>query len=212
MSTLLKIDVSTRGNLSISRRLSSLFLEQWKEAHADCHVIERDIDTTDLPFLEFSWIAANLTRSSARTERQKALLEPSDKLIAELQTADEYVIATPMYNFGIPAKLKAYVDHIVRSGLTFTMNADGSYTGLLSGKKATVIIASAGEYGRDALAEGLDSLRPYLREILGFIGVTDVAFIQSGSTWKVDGGSERPEEHIAPLITQVRQAAAAQAT
>jgi FMN-dependent NADH-azoreductase len=176
MSTLLKIDVSTRGNLSISRRLSSLFLSQWREEHADCHVIERDIDTTDLPFLEFPWITANLTRSSVRTEQQKALLVPSDELIAELQKADEYVIATPMYNFGIPAKLKAYVDHIVRSGLTFTMNADGSYTGLLSGKKATVIIASAGEYGPDAPAEGLDTLKPYLREILGFIGVTDVTF------------------------------------
>jgi FMN-dependent NADH-azoreductase len=209
MSTLLKIDVSTRGNLSISRRLSSLFLSQWREEHADCHVIERDIDTTDLPFLEFPWITANLTRSSVRTEQQKALLVPSDELIAELQKADEYVIATPMYNFGIPAKLKAYVDHIVRSGLTFTMNADGSYTGLLSGKKATVIIASAGEYGPDAPAEGLDTLKPYLREILGFIGVTDVTFIQSGSTWKVDIGSQQAEEHIAPLLAPVKLAAGA---
>jgi FMN-dependent NADH-azoreductase len=206
MSTLLKIDVSTRGNLSISRRLSSLFLDQWREVHADCQVIERDIDSTDLPFLEFPWITANLTRSSARTEQQKALLVPSDELIAELRKADEYVIATPMYNFGIPAKLKAYVDHIVRSGLTFTMNADGSYTGLLSGKKATVIIASAGEYGPDALAEGLDTLKPYLREILGFIGVTDVTFIQSGSTWRVDSGSQQAEEHIAPLIAPVKLA------
>jgi FMN-dependent NADH-azoreductase len=209
MSTLLKIDVSTRGNLSISRRLSSLFLDQWREVHADCQVIERDIDTTDLPFLEFPWITANLTRSSARTEQQKALLVPSDELIAELQNADEYVIATPMYNFGIPAKLKAYVDHIVRSGLTFTMNADGSYTGLLSGKKATVIIASAGEYGPDAPAEGLDTLKPYLREILGFMGVTDVAFIQSGSTWKVDSGSQQAEEHITPLLAPVKLAAGA---
>jgi FMN-dependent NADH-azoreductase len=209
MSTLLKIDVSTRGNLSISRRLSSLFLDQWREVHADCQIIERDIDTTDLAFLELPWITANLTRSSARTEQQKTLLVPSDELIAELQKADEYVIATPMYNFGIPAKLKAYVDHIVRSGLTFTMNADGSYTGLLSGKKATVIIASAGEYGPDALAEGLDTLKPYLREILGFIGVTDVTFIQSGSTWKVDSGSQQAEEHIAPLIAPVKLAAGA---
>jgi FMN-dependent NADH-azoreductase len=209
MSTLLKIDVSTRGNLSISRRLSSLFLGHWKEAHADCHVIERDIDTTNLPFLELSWIPANLTRSSARTEQQKALLISSDELIAELQKADKYVIATPMYNFGIPAKLKAYVDHIVRSGLTFVTNADGSYTGLLSGKKATVIIASAGEYGPDAPAKGFDTLKPYLREILGFIGVTDVTFIQSGSTWKVDSGSEQAEEHIAPLMAQVKQTAAA---
>jgi FMN-dependent NADH-azoreductase len=209
MSTLLKIDVSTRGNSSISRRLSSLFLDQWREVHADCQVIERDIDTTDLPFLEFPWITANLTRSSARTEQQQALLTPSDELIEELQQADEYVIATPMYNFGIPAKLKAYVDHIVRSGLTFTMNAEGSYTGLLTGKKATVIIASAGEYGQDAPAEGLDTLKPYLREILGFIGVTDVAFIQSGSTWKVDSGSQQAEEHIAPLIAPVKLAAGA---
>src|SRR5260370_31806495 len=142
MSILLKIDVSTRGGVSISRRLSSLFLEQWREAHPDCAIIERDIAATDLPFLEFPWIAANFTRSSARTEEQKTLLVPSDELVAELQKADEYVIATPMYNFGIPARLKAYVDHVVRSGLTFTMNADGSYTGLLSGKKATGIIPS----------------------------------------------------------------------
>lgn len=209
MSTLLKIDVSTRGSLSISRRLSSLFLNHWREAHSHSQIIERDIATTDLPFLEFPWISANLTRSSARTEEQKALLEPSDKLIAELQEADQYLVATPMYNFGIPAKLKAYVDHIVRSGLTFNLNSDGSYTGLLCGKKATVIIASAGEYGPDASTAGLDTLKPYLQEIFGFMGVTDVTFIQSGSSWKVDNGSEKAEEHVAPLLAQVKQAAAA---
>jgi FMN-dependent NADH-azoreductase len=209
MSTLLKLDVSTRGSLSISRRLSSLFIDQWREAHPHSQIIERDIATTHLPYLEFPWITATLTRSSARTEEQKALLAPSDELITELQKADEYLIATPMYNFGIPAKLKAYVDHIVRSGLTFNMNSDGSYTGLLSGKKATVIIASAGEYGPDAPTAGLDTLKPYLQEILGFMGVTDVTFIQSGSSWKVDNGSERAGEHIAPLLDQVKQAAAA---
>jgi FMN-dependent NADH-azoreductase len=89
------------------------------------------------------------------------------------------------------------------------MNANGSYTGLLNGKKATVIIASAGEYGPDAPAEGLDTLKPYLREILGFIGVTNVTFIQSGSTWKLDSESEQAEKHIAPLIAQVKQVARA---
>jgi FMN-dependent NADH-azoreductase len=207
MSTLLKIDVSSRGDRSISRKLSSLFLENWRHVHEDSKVIERDIATTDLPFVEFHWITANLTKSSARTEKQKSLLKLSDDLIAELQQADEYLIATPMYNYGIPAKLKAYVDHIVRAGLTFKMNADGSYAGLLSGKKATVIIASAGEYLPGATAEGMDTLKPYLREILGYIGVTDVTFIQSGSTWKVDSGSEKADQHIAPLIAQVKQAA-----
>jgi FMN-dependent NADH-azoreductase len=207
MSTLLKIDVSSRGDRSISRKLSSLFLERWRQVHADGKVIERDIATTDLPFVEFPWITANLTKLSARTEEQESLLKLSDDLIAELQQADEYLIATPMYNYGIPAKLKAYVDHIVRAGLTFKMNADGSYAGLLSGKKATVIIASAGEYIPGAPAEGMDTLKPYLREILGYIGVAEVTFIQSGSTWKVDSGSEKADQHIAPLIAQVMQAA-----
>jgi FMN-dependent NADH-azoreductase len=207
MSTLLKIDVSSRGDRSISRKLSSLFLEHWQQVHPDGKVLERDIATTNLPFVEFPWITANVTKLSARTEEQKSLLQLSDDLIAELQQADEYLIATPMYNYGIPAKLKAYVDHIVRAGLTFKMNADGSYVGLLSGKKATVIIASAGEYLPGSPAEGMDTLKPYLREILGYIGVTEVAFIQSGSTWKVDSGSEEADKHIAPLKAQVKLAA-----
>jgi FMN-dependent NADH-azoreductase len=209
MSTLLKIDVSSRGKLSISRKLSSLFLEQWVKAHADHKVIERDIAMTELPFLDSAWITANISKLSARTDEQKAMLKLSDDLIGELQQADEYLIATPMYNYGIPAKLKAYVDHIVRSGLTFRLNADGSYEGLLSGKKATVIIASAGDYTPGAPAEGLDTLKPYLREILGYIGVTDVTFIQSGSTWKVESGSEQADEHIALLKAQVKLGAGA---
>ncbi len=112
-----------------------------------------------------------------------------------------------MYNFGIPARLKAWVDHIVRAGVTFRTNADGSYTGLLTGKKTTVIIASAGEYTPGAPAEGLDTLKPYLREILRFIGVTEVTFLQSGSTWKVDNGSESADAHIASLNEQITAAA-----
>ena len=207
MSTLLKIDVSTRGPLSISRNLSSRFLELWRQGHTTGKIIERDIATTELPFLELPWIAANFTKPSARTDEQRVLLTFSDDLVAELQQADHYLIATPMYNFGIPAKLKAYLDHIVRAGVTFKTNADGSYTGLLNGKKATVIIASAGEYTPGAPNEGLDTLKPYLHEILGFIGVTHVTFIQSGSTWKVDNGSEKADEHIAALKDQVTAAA-----
>ena len=207
MYTLLKVDVSPRGTLSISRKLSALFLERWKQVHSDNKVIERDIATTELPFMEFPWIGANSSQLSARTSEQEAVLKLSDELITELQHADHYLIATPMYNYGIPAKLKAYVDHVVRSGITFKMNADGSYTGLLIGKKATVIIASAGDYLPGAPTEGLDTLKPYLREILAFIGVIDVTFIQSGSTWKVDSGAEKSDEHIAPLQGQVALAA-----
>jgi FMN-dependent NADH-azoreductase len=126
MSTLLKVDVSPRATQSISRKLSTLFLERWRQVHGDNKVIERDIATTELPFMEFPWIAANFSKSSARTSEQQAVLKLSDELIAELQQADHYLIATPMYNYGIPAKLKAYVDHVVRAGITFKMNTDGS--------------------------------------------------------------------------------------
>jgi FMN-dependent NADH-azoreductase len=98
-----------------------------------------------------------------------------------------------MYNFSITAKLKAYIDHVVRAGQTFNANADGTYTGLVTGKKATVIIASAGEYLPGTPAEAYDAEKPYLRAVLGFIGVTDVNFIQAGSTWKVDRGVEKLE-------------------
>ncbi len=209
MPTLLKVDVSPRGPQSISRKLSALFLEQWQQIHPEQMVIERDIATTELPFMELPWIAANGSKSSTRTTEQAALLKLSDRLIGELQEADHYLIATPMYNYGIPAKLKAYVDHVVRAGITFKMNPDGSYTGLLVGKSATVIIASAGDYLPGAPTEALDTLKPYLREILSFIGVTDVTFIQSDSTWKVDSGSETPDAHIAPLRNQVELAARA---
>src|SRR5258708_12095305 len=107
MPTLLKIDVSSRGKRSISRKLSSLFLEQWTKAHADYKVIERDIATTDLPFLEFPWITANITKLSARTEEQKSLLKLSDYLISDLQHAHTYLTPPPMYNYQIPPKLNA---------------------------------------------------------------------------------------------------------
>ena len=112
-------------------------------------MIERDIATTELPFMELPWIAANGSNSSTRTTEQAALLKLSDDLIAELQEADHYLVATPMYNYGIPAKLKAYVDHVVRAGITFKINPDGSYTGLWSAKaRPSSLRAPVGADGR----------------------------------------------------------------
>jgi FMN-dependent NADH-azoreductase len=112
-----------------------------------------------------------------------------------------------MYNFAVPARLKAYVDHVVRAGLTFNANPDGSYTGLLTGKKATVIIASAGEYLPGTPTEGYDAEKPYLSAILGFIGVTDVTFVQAGGTWKVDKGMVKVDDFIAAHTGSVLAAA-----
>ncbi len=112
-----------------------------------------------------------------------------------------------MYNFAIPAKLKAWVDHVVRSGKTFRVNQDGSYTGLLTGKKATIIQASMGIYLPGTPAESYDAETPYLRQILGFIGVTDVTIVQAGGTYKVDRGMESREAFLQEFQAQVAVAA-----
>jgi FMN-dependent NADH-azoreductase len=207
MTTLLKINVSPRGDHSVSRALSKKFAEQWQASHSSGRVIERDLAATHLPFVELPWILAAYSEPSSHDAEQKAAIKIGDELIAELKGADEWVIATPMYNLSLPARLKAYIDHVVRAGQTFQANPDGSYTGLLTGKKATVIIASAGEYGAGSPTQGYDTETPYLRTILGFIGVTDVKFVHAGSTWKVDRGMEKFDDLIGRHVEEVAAAA-----
>ncbi len=203
MPTLLKIDVSPRDAHSISRSLGTTFAEQWSSTHPNGRIIERDLTQTDLPFVDLPWIMAAYSDPSTHNEEQQAALAIGNALIKELEEADEWLITTPMYNFAVPAKLKAYIDHIVRSGRTFNANADGSFTGLITGKKATVIVASAGEYAADSPIASYDDLTPYLRKILSFIGTTDVEFLHVGSTWKVDRGVTEREAFLAGFSDQV---------
>ena len=207
MPTLLKIDVSPRGDHSISRQLGKQFAEQWLHSHSGGKVVDRDLAKTDLPYVELPWIIGAYSDPAQHDDSQKAALQIGNTLIAELKAADEWLITTPMYNFSLPARFKSYIDHIVRAGVTFNANKDGSYTGLITGKKATVIIASAGEYGASSPAESYDMEKPYIRAILGFIGVTDVTFVQVGSTWKVDRGMETRESFVAAQSSQIALAA-----
>lgn len=207
MPTLLKIDVSPRGDHSVSRSLSAKFAADWQKSHNGGQVIERDLAKTSLPFVELPWILGAYSDPSGHNEEQKAALAIGDELIAELKAADEWLIATPMYNFAVPAKLKAFIDHVVRSGVTFQAKPDGSYTGLLTGKKVTVLIASAGEYKAGSPAEGINFETPYLRFILGFIGVTDVTFVQAGSTWKIDRGMVARDQFVRSFEAEVAAAA-----
>jgi FMN-dependent NADH-azoreductase len=186
MTTLLKIDVSTRGDSSVSRKLGEQFVTQWKESHTGGNVVSRDLTTTELPFVTLPWILAAYSPVDGHTPEQKSAIDVSDRLVDEMQNSDHYLISTPMYNFAIPAILKAWIDHVVRAGKTFKTNPDGSYTGLLTGKKATVLLASAGVYEPGTPAEGYNFLSPYLRHILGFMGVSDVTFVEVGATYTVD--------------------------
>lgn len=208
MPTLLKIDVSPRGEHSISRQLGTTFADKWLQNHSGGRIVTRDLAHTHLPYIELPWILGAYSDPAGHTEEQKEALRIGDEMIAELEAAEEFLITTPMYNFAVPAKLKAWIDHIVRSGKTFRVNPDGSYTGLLTGKKATVIIASMGLYLPGSSAESYDAEKPYLKHILGFIGVTDVKFVQAGGTYKVDRGMENRADFLAAFSEEVVGAAA----
>lgn len=194
MATLLHIDVSPRGDYSISRKLGATFAEEWKAKHNGT-VVYRDLVKTDLTFVDLNWIGGAYSDPSQHTPEQKAALKISDDLIAELLSADEIVIATPMYNFAVPASLKAYIDHIVRHGKTFSVGESG-YAGLVKGKKATFIVASGGDYAPGGPAEGYNQESPYLKAIFGFIGITDTKVVLAGGTTAVVMGKVKEADYL----------------
>jgi FMN-dependent NADH-azoreductase len=173
---LLQIDSSARTS-SVTRQLTARFAAEWTENHPDGEVIHRDLAATTLPLITDDWGAARLEESK-RTPRQRSYLSISDELIEELQAADTVVIGAPMYNFSISASLKAWIDQIVRVGKTFGYGPNGP-RGLLGEKNVVVITARGGAYVKGTAAEALDFQEPYLRHILGFIGLTEVTFIHA---------------------------------
>jgi FMN-dependent NADH-azoreductase len=176
MPALLAIGVSPRYELSTSRKLTALFIEKWRAAHPGGQVIDRDLIKTDLPFVDLPWIGGAFTPPEQHSPESAAAIKISNDLVAELQSVDHIVIGTPMYNFSIPAVLKAYIDHIVRVGVTVTPDN----VGLLTGKKVTVILASGGDFSPGSPAEGYNQASGYLRQVLAWIGIEDVDIILAG--------------------------------
>lgn len=209
MPTLLKIDVSPRGDHSVSRAIGKRFVEDWQQAHTGGNVVTRDLATTPMPFVDLPWILGAYSPDEARSPEQKAALKLGDELIQEIEDADQILLTTPMYNFGVPAALKAWIDHVVRTGKTFRANPDGSYTGLLKSKKVTVVIASAGSYAPGTPGETYNAERPYLKQIFGFVGLGDVTFVEAGGTYQVDRGMKSREDLISPIAGEIKTAATA---
>ena len=205
MPTLLHISVSPRGRYSISRQLSDAAVEAWKERNPGGRVIERDLAKTKLTFVDLDWIAGAFSPPEQHNESHRKAIALSDELVSELAEADEIILGTPMYNFAIPAALKAWVDHIVRAGKTFRYTAAGGPEGLLAGKntKVLAIIASGGSYVDGSGLTALNYEVPYLRFIFGFIGITDVRFIQAGGTGSVAQGRVSAEEFLSPYLSEV---------
>jgi FMN-dependent NADH-azoreductase len=171
---LLQIDSSARTS-SVTRRLTTRFTEKWRKNHPDGEVIQRDLSATALPLITDDWSATRL-EDSKLTPAQRSYLSTSDALIEELAAADTVVIGAPMYNFSIPSSLKAWIDHVVRIGKTVGYGPNGPQ-GLLTRKKVVVITSRGGAYEKGTAREAFDFQEPYLRHILGFIGLTDVTFI-----------------------------------
>jgi FMN-dependent NADH-azoreductase len=205
MPTLLHLDASPRVDLSISRQLSAAAVAAWKDKHPGGKVVERDLTKTKMTFVDLDWIIGAFSSSDQLTDSHKSALAISDTLIAEVLEADEIVIGTPMYNFAVPAVVKAWIDHVVRAGKTFNYLATGA-EGLAKGRKVVVAVASGGSYDKASGLEAYNYEIPYLRHILNFIGITDVTFVQAGGTMRIAQGQVSSEEFMAPLLKQIKAA------
>lgn len=178
MKKVLHIISSPQGEASVSKKLGNAIVEKIEARYPESIVKERNLATNLFPHLDGIQIGSWFTLAENRSPEQINAIKISDEAIAELQEADIYVIGAPFYNFAIPSTLKAYLDHIARPGITFRYNENGQPEGLLKNKKVYVAIASSGVYSEGEL-QSFDYVSPYLKFILGFLGITDVSIIRA---------------------------------
>lgn len=176
MDTILFIEASPRGKDSASRSVSDTLAARLAGRYPSARLVRRDLAAELLPHLDDITLRAISTKDAAEAERLKEAARQSDRLTDELLAADLLVIATPMWNFGIPSALKAWIDLVVRPGRTFRY-ADGGVQGLAQGKKAILVLASGGVF-TDGPWRPWDFVEPYLRQILGFIGIAEVQTVR----------------------------------
>jgi FMN-dependent NADH-azoreductase len=205
MATLLNIQSSPRGTSSLSRILSQDFVTEWQRTHDNGSVVLRDLAETQLTFVGVPWIGGVFVPPESRSTEQREALRISDELIAELFAADHILIGTPMYNFTVPANLKAWIDLIVRPRVTHSGPPERK--GLVSEKRCTIIIASGGVYDEGLPAAASDYESGYLKRILAFIGITDVEVVMAGGTAAATFGETTMEK----LALQYRPAVLAKA-
>jgi FMN-dependent NADH-azoreductase len=208
MATVLVLNSSATGEASVSRLLVQEAVERLTDEDPDLRVVTRDLGANPVPHLTLDSATA-LRGGTPANDAQAAALGLSNELISELKAADVVVIGAPMYNFGIPSTLKAWFDYVLRAGQTFRYTEAGP-EGLVTGKRAIVVESRGGLYSQGP-AQVMDSQEPHLRTLLGFIGITDVAFVRAE---KLGFGPEARDEavgaaqaELARLAQEVRIAA-----
>ena len=206
MTKLLVVEASPRGEGSISRNMAARFVADWRTAHPGGEVVERDLTETALEFVTVPWLQAYFTPPDQHTPRMKAVLALSDALTAEVLDADEIVIATPIYNYNVPALVKAWIDHVVRKGLT--LGFDGK--GLVTDTKATVLFAAGGAYGEGSPIGHRAIAQRYVEVILNAIGIEDVTIVVGENAKAVDLGETTMDAFVRGHADDIARAAGAQ--
>lgn len=174
MANVLVIESSARQQGSVSRQLTEHFIANWQTAQPGDVVKVRDLAIDQVPHLDATLLGGWMNPAEQQSEAEKAAAALSNQLTDEVLAADVLVLAAPMYNFTIPSTLKAWLDHVLRAGMTFKYTDTGPQ-GLLSGKRAFVLTARGGVHAGSAQ----DHQEPYLRQVLAFIGIHDVSFIHA---------------------------------
>ncbi|MCA9018771.1 MAG: NAD(P)H-dependent oxidoreductase [Planctomycetaceae bacterium] len=174
---ILKITASARRQRSLSRKLASKFIAEWIDRRPDDVVVEQDVAANPPPIVTEEWIAAAFTAGEDRSETQKNVLSSSDELISELEDADIIVIATPMYNYGMPATLKAWFDQVIRINKTFSFDlkrGDFPLQPILGGK-TLVVLTSTGEFGflNGGIRSNMNHLLPHISTCAFYLGVDE---------------------------------------
>ena len=175
MNSLLVINSSAAREGSVSRELVEFTVDRLLQESPQARVVRRDLGVSPAPHLDVATL--NGVVGTPATEAELATRALSDELIAEVRAADTIVIGAPMYNFGVSTTLRAWFDHVLRAGEAFSYSAEGP-RGLLGGKRVIVIESRGGLYS-EGPAKIIDFQEPYLRHLLGFVGITDVAFVHA---------------------------------
>jgi FMN-dependent NADH-azoreductase len=202
MSNILLITSSPRA-ASYSTRIARTLAEKLASRAANSTIAVRDLTAHHLPHIDDTFAAARNTPAERLTPGQKRVLDLSDTLVAELSRADTIIIAAAMINFGIPSNLKAYIDHVLRPGVTFKYTEKGP-EGLLRGKKVYLVLARGGVYSQGFM-QSLNFQDPYLRAVLAFIGLADVEVIAAEG---VAFGPEAAEKSVNAALERVHTLAA----
>lgn len=198
MTNVLVIESSARQQGSVSRQLTAQFIASWQAAHPDDQIKVHDLAVDQVPHLDANLLGGWMNPAEQQSEAEQAALALSNTLTNELLAADVLVLAAPMYNFAIPSTLKAWLDHVLRAGVTFKYSETGPQ-GLLKGKRAFVLTARGGIYA----GSNQDHQEPYLRQALAFVGIHNISFIHAEG---LNLGSDFMEKGLSQAKAQLAQA------